>query len=156
MKNSESVGDAQTAIHAMVSDAREGRDPQVIARLFSGWAVFGERQFVRGYALLLPDPVVPNLNALGARERIAFLSDMSRLGDALLKVTGAAAHQLRDLRQPGAGAARARHPALPGRAARRCAPSSPSPMTGAPRRCSSAACTGNSASSCTASSRASG
>ena len=54
-----------------------------------GWAVFGERQFVRGYALLLPDPVVPTLNALGARERIAFLSDMSRLGDALLKVTGA-------------------------------------------------------------------
>jgi len=33
--------------------------------------------------------VVPNLNALGAQERIAFLSDMSRLGDALLKVTGA-------------------------------------------------------------------
>jgi diadenosine tetraphosphate (Ap4A) HIT family hydrolase len=62
----------------------------VIARLFSGWAVFGEQQFVRGYTLLLPDPVVPNLNALGARERIAFLSDMSRLGDALLKVTGAA------------------------------------------------------------------
>lgn len=79
-----------TAIHTQVIAAREGRDPRVIARLFSGWAVFGERQFVRGYALLLPDPVVPNLNALGARERIAFLSDMSRLGDALLKVTGAA------------------------------------------------------------------
>ena len=78
-----------TAIHAQVVAAREGRDPRVIARLFSGWAVFGEQQFVRGYALLLPDPVVPNLNALGARERIAFLSDMSRLGDALLKVTGA-------------------------------------------------------------------
>src|SRR5256885_12594747 len=67
--------------HAQVIAAREGRDPRVIARLFSGWAVFGERQFVRGYAVLLPDPVVPNLNALGARERIAFLSDMSRLGD---------------------------------------------------------------------------
>jgi diadenosine tetraphosphate (Ap4A) HIT family hydrolase len=79
-----------TAIHTQVMAAREGRDPRVIARLFTGWAVFGERQFVRGYALLLPDPVVPNLNALGARERIAFLSDMSRLGDALLKVTGAA------------------------------------------------------------------
>ena len=79
-----------TVIHHQVSAAREGRDPRVIARLFTGWAVFGERQFVRGYALLLPDPVVPNLNALGARERIAFLSDMSRLGDALLKVTGAA------------------------------------------------------------------
>jgi hypothetical protein len=87
MKN-ENTTEPLTAIHNQVIAAREGRDARVIARLFSGWAVFGERQFVRGYALLLPDPVVPNLNALGARERIAFLSDMSRLGDALLKVTG--------------------------------------------------------------------
>jgi diadenosine tetraphosphate (Ap4A) HIT family hydrolase len=86
---SEAAAEAPTAIHTQVIAAREGRDARVIARLFSGWAVFGARQFVRGYALLLPDPVVPNLNALGARERIAFLSDMSRLGDALLKVTGA-------------------------------------------------------------------
>jgi diadenosine tetraphosphate (Ap4A) HIT family hydrolase len=89
MKN-EVAAEALTAIHTQVIAAREGRDPRVIARLFSGWAVFGEQQFVRGYVLLLPDPVVPNLNALGARERIAFLSYMSRLGDALLKVTGAA------------------------------------------------------------------
>jgi diadenosine tetraphosphate (Ap4A) HIT family hydrolase len=89
MKTEDSA-EPQTVIHQQVNAAREGRDPRVIARLFTGWAVFGERQFVRGYALLLPDPVVPNLNALGARERIAFLSDMSRLGDALLKVTGAA------------------------------------------------------------------
>ena len=88
MKN-ETAPEPQTAIHSQVIAAREGREPRVIARLFSGWALFGERQFVRGYALLLPDPVVPNLNSLGARERIAFLSDMSRLGDALLKVTGA-------------------------------------------------------------------
>jgi diadenosine tetraphosphate (Ap4A) HIT family hydrolase len=81
--------DELTAIHTLVNDARAGREPRVVARLFSGWALFGERQFVRGYLLLLPDPVVPNLNALGARERIAYLSDMSRLGDALLKVTGA-------------------------------------------------------------------
>ncbi|MGH8131806.1 MAG: HIT family protein [Steroidobacteraceae bacterium] len=86
---SETEAEPLTAIHTQVIAAREGRDPRVIARLFSGWAVFGERQFVRGYALLLPDPVVPNLNALGARERIAFLTDMTRLGDALLKVTGA-------------------------------------------------------------------
>src|SRR4029077_14263324 len=33
--------------------------------------------------------VAPTLNALGARERVACVSDMSRLGDALLKVTGA-------------------------------------------------------------------
>jgi diadenosine tetraphosphate (Ap4A) HIT family hydrolase len=86
---SEVAAEPWTAIHAQVIAAREGRDPRVIARLFSGWAVFGERQFVRGYTVLLPDPVVPNLNSLGAQERNVFLSDMSRLGDALLKVTGA-------------------------------------------------------------------
>jgi diadenosine tetraphosphate (Ap4A) HIT family hydrolase len=78
-----------TPIHAQVAAAREGRSPRVIARLYSGWAVFGERQFVRGYALLLPDPVVPDLNALGVLERSAFLTDMARLGDALLKASGA-------------------------------------------------------------------
>jgi diadenosine tetraphosphate (Ap4A) HIT family hydrolase len=89
MKNDTDTDDL-SAIHTQVIAAREGRDPRVIARLYSGWAVFGEQQFVRGYVLLLPDPVVPNLNALGVKERITFLSDMSRLGDALLKVTGAA------------------------------------------------------------------
>ena len=42
-----------------------------------------------GYCLLLPDPVVPHLNALGPPGRAQFLGDMSRLGDALLAVTGA-------------------------------------------------------------------
>ena len=78
-----------TAIHRQVAAAREGRDPAVFARLFSGWAVFGASQVTRGYALLLPDPVVPSLNALGAQERTQFLLDMTRIGDALLKVTGA-------------------------------------------------------------------
>ncbi len=82
-------GELQTAIHNQVVAAREGKDPRVVARLFSGWVVFGERQFVRGYVLLLPDPVVPTLNALGAQERGQFLLDMARLGDALLKVTNA-------------------------------------------------------------------
>ncbi len=79
----------QTAVHQQVAAARDGKDPRVVARLFSGWVVFGERQFVRGYVLLLPDPVVPTLNALGAQERGQFLLDMARLGDALLKVTDA-------------------------------------------------------------------
>ena len=79
----------ETEIHRQVAAARAGREPRVIARLFSGWAVFGERQFLRGYALLLPDPVVPSLNALGAPERTLFLQDLARLGDAVLKVTGA-------------------------------------------------------------------
>lgn len=87
-KKNEAVPE-DTAIHRQVQDAREGRDPKVIARLPSGWAVFGERQFVRGYALLLPDPVPGNLNALGSAERSQFLIDMARLGDALLRATGA-------------------------------------------------------------------
>ena len=78
-----------TRIHQQVNEARAGRNPRVVARLYSGWAVFGERQFVRGYLLLLPDPVVANLNSLDAHARGAFLTDMTRLGDALLKVTAA-------------------------------------------------------------------
>jgi diadenosine tetraphosphate (Ap4A) HIT family hydrolase len=78
-----------TAIHARVALLRRGEDPTCIARLMSGWAVFGEQQFLRGYALLLPDPVVGTLNALTDGARSAFLGDMARLGDALLVATGA-------------------------------------------------------------------
>src|SRR3984957_16047988 len=77
-----------TAIHALVSAARAG-DPRVIASLPSGWALFGERQFVRGYVLLLPDPVVPDVNSLGEAARAQFLLDMTRVGDALIAVSGA-------------------------------------------------------------------
>ncbi len=86
----ETGAETETVIHKLVAAAREGREPRVIARLFSGWAVFGERQFLRGYVLLLPDPVVPTLNALGQHERATYLQDVARLGDAVLKATGAA------------------------------------------------------------------
>ena len=78
-----------TAIHRLVEAARRGDDPTVIARLESGWAVFGRQQFRRGYSLLLPDPVVPDLNALAAGPRGRFLADMATLGDALRDATGA-------------------------------------------------------------------
>lgn len=78
-----------TAIHRRVERLRAGTDPTLIARLPSGWAVFGEQQFLRGYALLLPDPVPPHLNALDLAARGRFLSDLARLGDALLAATGA-------------------------------------------------------------------
>src|SRR5690242_6281948 len=55
----------------------------------SGWAVIGDPQITRGYCLLLPDPVVPHLNALIAEEREQFLRDMTRLGDVVLAITGA-------------------------------------------------------------------
>jgi diadenosine tetraphosphate (Ap4A) HIT family hydrolase len=51
--------------------------------------VLGDVQFLQGYSLLLPDPVVPDLNALTMENRITFLKDMTVLGDALLEVTGA-------------------------------------------------------------------
>jgi diadenosine tetraphosphate (Ap4A) HIT family hydrolase len=51
--------------------------------------VFGEQQFLRGYCLLLPDPVVPHLNAMPAAHRARFMADLARLGDALLAATGA-------------------------------------------------------------------
>jgi len=78
-----------TAIHRMVNAARAGDNPRVIGRMDSGWAVMGEKQVVSGYCLLLPDPVVPHLNALGDPARALFLADMARLGDAVLEVTGA-------------------------------------------------------------------
>lgn len=79
-----------TAIHARVERLRAGADPTLIAKLSGGWAVFGEQQFLRGYCLLLPDPVVPHLNSLAPPARAAFLCDMARLGDALLATTNAA------------------------------------------------------------------
>ena len=78
-----------TLIHRMVDACRAGNEPTVIARLASGWAVLGQRQVLRGYCLLLPDPVVPHLNALGAPERDRFLADVGRLGDAVMAATGA-------------------------------------------------------------------
>ena len=81
--------DVTTAIHRQVADAAAGVLPRAIARLDSGWAVLGDPQILPGYALLLPDPVVPHLNALTGPNRARFLDDMARLGDAILAVTGA-------------------------------------------------------------------
>ena len=48
-----------------------------------------DTQWLPGACLLLADPVVASLNDLDKTARVAFLLDMSNLGDALLKVTGA-------------------------------------------------------------------
>ena len=78
-----------TAIHQQVDAARRGELKRVIKKMKSGWAVLGDPQITRGYCLLLPDPVVPHLNALIDEEREQFLRDMTLLGDVLLAVTGA-------------------------------------------------------------------
>ena len=79
----------QTAIHRVVAACRASDYASLIARMPSGWAVLGQSQFLRGYSLLLPDPVVPHLNAMEGAHRAQFLSDMAMLGDAVFKVTGA-------------------------------------------------------------------
>lgn len=78
-----------TAIDRRVEACRAGADPTAIARLPTGWAVMGDPQVLAGYCLLLPDPVVPHLNALSPELQAAFLADMARLGQAVLELTGA-------------------------------------------------------------------
>lgn len=78
-----------TAIHRDVEALRAGNEPRLIAKVPSGWAVMGREQLLVGYCLLLPDPVVAHLNDFSGAERLQFLDDMARLGDAVLAVTGA-------------------------------------------------------------------
>jgi diadenosine tetraphosphate (Ap4A) HIT family hydrolase len=80
---------AQTLIHTLVEGCRAGLIATRVAKLPSGWVIMGERQVLTGYCLLLPDPVVPDLNALDNEARARFLLDMSLVGDALLEVIGA-------------------------------------------------------------------
>jgi len=78
-----------TAIHRRVIGCRAGADPTLITRMPSGWAVMGDPQVLRGYCLLLPDPVVPHLNEMPPEAQSEFLADMARLGQAVLALTGA-------------------------------------------------------------------
>jgi len=72
-----------------VAFARRGENEKVIARMPSGWAVMGDVQFLPGYCVLVPDPVVPSLNDLDDAVRALYLRDMARLGDTILRVTSA-------------------------------------------------------------------
>lgn len=76
-------------ISQRVELARHGANDKVICRMPSGWAVMGDVQFLPGYCLLLPDPVVASLNDLSIEARTAYLLDMTRMGDAVLAATGA-------------------------------------------------------------------
>jgi len=78
-----------TLVHQRVAAAQRGENPTVICRVKSGWIVLGDSQILKGYCLLLPDPVVDDLNVLPEQDRGQFCSDMIHLGDALLEVTGA-------------------------------------------------------------------
>ena len=76
-------------VHEQVEAARAGNEPALICRVSSGWVVMCTLQFLPGYCILLPDPVVPSLNELAPSRRAEYLCDMALVGDALLEVTGA-------------------------------------------------------------------
>lgn len=78
-----------TVIHRRIAACQAGQDPTCLGRMASGWAVMGDPQVLRGYCLLLPDPVPPHLNAMDPEHRRQFLADMATLGDVVLAVTGA-------------------------------------------------------------------
>jgi len=75
-----------TIIHERVDLARQGRNPTAICRLQSGWVVLGDDQRLKGYTLLLADPIRDNLNDLSPTDRQQFLMDMTFIGDALCEV----------------------------------------------------------------------
>ena len=78
-----------TAIHRLVDRCRSADYPPMVTKLRSGWVIMGERQVFDGYCLLIPDPVVPHLNALATPCREQFLSDMTMVGDALMAAMSA-------------------------------------------------------------------
>ncbi|MFJ8584642.1 diadenosine tetraphosphate hydrolase [Streptomyces sp. NPDC093595] len=67
-----------------IGSALRGGNPTVLRRLEAGFAVIGDVQFLPGYAVLLTDdPAVQRLSDLPRHARLAFLSDMDRLGEAV-------------------------------------------------------------------------
>jgi diadenosine tetraphosphate (Ap4A) HIT family hydrolase len=78
-------GDADWTSDRIGSAAR-GENPTVLRRLSAGYAVIGDVQFLPGYALLLADdPGAGTLTDLPPERRLAFLSDMDRLGEAVTR-----------------------------------------------------------------------
>ena len=77
----------KTLIHNRVELCRNQANSKTLLRMQSGWVVLGDTQFLRGYCLLLPDPVVSSLNCLSLKERQIFLLEMSLIGDAIQTVT---------------------------------------------------------------------
>jgi diadenosine tetraphosphate (Ap4A) HIT family hydrolase len=67
-----------------IGAALRGENPTVLRRLASGFAVIGDVQFLPGYCVLLAGrPGVERLSDLPRAERLSFLADMDRLGEAV-------------------------------------------------------------------------
>lgn len=77
------------AISDRVARLERGEDPQIIARLLSGYAILANQQPLEGCCMLLPTPVVAHAADLDGAARAAFMADFLRLGDAVRAATGA-------------------------------------------------------------------
>ncbi len=77
------------SVAEQVKASRSGVEPALICQVPSGWVVLSKMQFLSGYCILLPDPVVKSLNDLNREKRSTYLCDMAMIGDALLEVTDA-------------------------------------------------------------------
>ncbi|MFF4173805.1 HIT family protein [Streptomyces sp. NPDC001744] len=67
-----------------IGSALRGENPTVLRRLDAGFAAIGDVQFLPGHSVLLADdPKVERLSDLPGEKRLAFLSDMDRLGEAV-------------------------------------------------------------------------
>lgn len=66
--------------------AEQGRNPTVLTKMKSGYAVIGLTQFLPGYCLLMRSPEVKELTDLSSKDRTDFLLDMSLLGEAIQEV----------------------------------------------------------------------
>ncbi|GAC1356856.1 MAG: DeoR family transcriptional regulator [Ktedonobacteraceae bacterium] len=66
-----------------IGAAERGENPMVLARMQSGFAIFGDTQFLPGYCLLIASPQVGQLTDLAPEQQVVFLRDMSLLGMAV-------------------------------------------------------------------------
>ncbi len=73
-------------ITEQVEACRRGEHPRLVCRMASGWLVMAPSQRLRGYCILLADPIVPTLNHLSGGARAQFLADMGAAGDAVASV----------------------------------------------------------------------
>jgi diadenosine tetraphosphate (Ap4A) HIT family hydrolase len=65
----------------------EGKNPRIVMKMRSGFAVMADNQFLPGYCLLLAYPQVSQLTDLDEKGRVLFLEDMATLGEAIAMVT---------------------------------------------------------------------
>jgi diadenosine tetraphosphate (Ap4A) HIT family hydrolase len=71
-----------------IADLEEGKNPLLIAKLPSAYAVLSEDGYLPGYCLLLAAPLASSLEELDRERRAAFLEDVGCLGAVLKEVAG--------------------------------------------------------------------